>query len=184
MLPLSAQKMMVKAIHLLADNSSDLLLNGMVHSKQEMFKAFVCQALGKGLFILHFEVVDSLLTLSIKLQDLLSGRTIYDEKLYEDEGHNNDPEPTVGKRRRTTKTKKKKKQKDVARWQSLIPSDDEDVPPPITVQLSSREMDMMSQYMESNTSSMDSMNINSDAHTDELFGPSDGQITLDILHHF
>lgn len=91
--------MMVKAIHLLAGNSSDLLLNSMAHSKQEMFDAFVCQALGKGLFTLHFEVGNSLLTLSIELQDLLSGRTIYDEKLDKDEGHNNDPEPTAGKRR-------------------------------------------------------------------------------------
>jgi hypothetical protein len=38
----------VKAIHLLAEDSSDLLMNDMALRKQDMFDAFVNKELGSG----------------------------------------------------------------------------------------------------------------------------------------
>lgn len=42
------QKKVVKAIHLLASESSDLLLHDIAHQKREMFDAFVNKKLGNG----------------------------------------------------------------------------------------------------------------------------------------
>jgi TATA-binding protein-associated factor len=42
------QKNTVKAIHLLAGDSSDLLMNDMALRKQDMFNAFVNKELGSG----------------------------------------------------------------------------------------------------------------------------------------
>jgi SNF2 family DNA or RNA helicase len=42
------QKKTVKAIHLLASDSSDLLMNDMALRKQDMFDAFVNKELGAG----------------------------------------------------------------------------------------------------------------------------------------
>ena len=45
------QKHTVKAIHLLASDSSDLLMNDMAMGKRVMFDAFVNKKLGQGKFI-------------------------------------------------------------------------------------------------------------------------------------
>jgi SNF2 family DNA or RNA helicase len=44
------QKSVVKAIHLLAADSTDLLMNDMALRKQDMFDAFVNKELGEGMW--------------------------------------------------------------------------------------------------------------------------------------
>lgn len=47
------QKQIVKAIHLLAGDSSDLLMNDMAKGKKDMFEAFVNKELGQGMYFFH-----------------------------------------------------------------------------------------------------------------------------------
>jgi hypothetical protein len=48
------QQKIVTCIHLLADKSSDLLMNAMARDKGDMYDAFVNQEAGKGGVLCHF----------------------------------------------------------------------------------------------------------------------------------
>ena len=45
------QKAVVKAIYLLADNSTDILMNNMARGKKDMYDAFMSKDLGQGGFL-------------------------------------------------------------------------------------------------------------------------------------
>jgi hypothetical protein len=69
------QKKTVKAIHLLADGSSDVLLNSIALRKREMFDAFVSKERGQGNGLAISTIV-CIYSCVAELLDLLSGKVV------------------------------------------------------------------------------------------------------------
>ncbi|KAM6490053.1 P-loop containing nucleoside triphosphate hydrolase protein [Amanita muscaria] len=88
------QNKVVKAIHLLASDSSDLLMNDMARGKRDMFDAFVNKTLGQ------------------ELRDLLSGKAIEGEGDVSDEEALEDNRERRKKRKRKAEEVKTEKKKD------------------------------------------------------------------------
>jgi TATA-binding protein-associated factor len=68
----------VKVIHLLASDSSDILMSNMARGKEDMFEAFVNKELGKGMLSIAPTAYESMTGLRHRLElgDLLSGKAL------------------------------------------------------------------------------------------------------------
>jgi hypothetical protein len=104
------QKKSVKAIHLLADGSSDVLLNSIALRKREMFDAFVSKERGRG-NVFSYTSNMYIYSCVAELADLLSGKVVCREG--EDIGldpnvdeNGNIDDSKVSKKRSSKKSKK------------------------------------------------------------------------------
>ena len=100
------QKKVVKSIHLLAADSSDLVMNDMALRKKDMFEAFVNKELGEGSYSKIRPAVVFLKLSPTELRDLLSGKAVYRQKDLEDLIE--DDSEVKGKKRKARKGHPKK----------------------------------------------------------------------------